>query len=97
MKPARSPLFQSAAERSDLAAISVWGSPSGTRGAEHPTTSTTTHHVPRTTHLLLLGRQNVPRTKAGATRGAQNVPRERLLEMAAAIRQALPRCVVDVC
>lgn len=34
--------------------------------------------------------------RAPADPMVRNVPRERLLEMAAAIRQALPRCVVDV-
>src|SRR5713101_726718 len=68
MKPARSPRFQSAAERASIAPISACGSPSGTRGAEQPaSTAVTTHHVPRTTHLLLFGRQNVPCTMADAT------------------------------
>jgi hypothetical protein len=44
---------------------------------------------PDAVHLYSLDR-------APADPTLQNVPRERLLEMAAAIRQALPRCVVDV-
>ena len=43
---------------------------------------------PAAVHLYSLDR-------APADPALQNVPRERLLEMAAAIRQALPRCVVD--
>lgn len=44
---------------------------------------------PDAVHLYSLDR-------APADPTLQDVPRERLLEMAAAIRQALPRCIVDV-
>src|SRR3990170_2784969 len=55
MKPARSPRFQSPADRSSIAEISRPGSPVGTGGAPHAATTSITHHVPRTAHLFSFG------------------------------------------
>src|SRR6266550_4120968 len=64
MNPARSPRFQSEAERCNSAAISFGGSPSGMRGAEQEsaTETSTTYDARRTVFPLL----NV---SAGASRG----------------------------
>src|SRR3970040_1712436 len=57
MKPARSPRFQSAAERVSIATISRGGSPIVTGGALQPVAKRIMHHAPRsplgrTTHLF---------------------------------------------
>src|SRR3989454_5881481 len=78
MKPARSPRFQSAAERTSIAAISACGSPSGTLGAEHAATARTRYHA---RHMEPLFGKKLD----------WNAPRERPREMALAIRTALPR------
>src|SRR5690349_24705248 len=64
MKPARSPRFQSEAERCSIAAISCCGSPRFSRGAEHATAaaSRTTHHVPRTVVSLTWPREHLVET-----------------------------------
>src|SRR2546427_4961804 len=78
MKPARSPRFQSAAERTSIAAISACGSPSGTFGAEHAATARTRYHARYMEPLF-------------GKKLDWNAPRERPSEMALAIRTALPR------
>src|SRR2546428_7700872 len=78
MKPARSPRFQSAAERTSIARISGCGSPSGTFGAEHAATASTRYHARRVERRC-------------GMKSDWNAPRERLREMALTIRTALPR------
>src|SRR3989442_9626868 len=82
MKPARSPRFQSAAERTSIARISGCGSPSGTFGAEHAATASTRYHARRVERRC-------------GMKSDWNAPRERLREMALTIQTALPRRVFD--
>src|SRR6266550_8583427 len=64
MKPARSPSFQSDAERCSIAAISCGGLPNGSFGAEHPITIEmgATYHAPRTFFSLTWPRERLVET-----------------------------------
>src|SRR5690242_8057011 len=64
MKPARSPRFQSDAERCSIAAISSGGLPNGIFGAEHPIRIEmgTTYHAPRTFFSLTWPRERLVET-----------------------------------
>src|SRR5438445_7798798 len=71
MKPSRSPRFQSAADRCNIAAISRDGSPRGTDGAPQAaaTRTVTTHDARRTVFLLLNVAAGAPRRDAPADIG----------------------------
>src|SRR5213594_1569888 len=83
MKPARSPRFQSAALRCNIAAISAWGFPETTCGAEQATNSAApTPPVRHATRMFMASpvRSRDAKRTAGAPRGDGR-----------AIQEALPR------